>query len=183
MKKIILSLLTFVSIFASAQEISTQNIAVVETSIVLEQYTKKADLIKKLDAQLKEYETSLSLQKEEVLTRELELVKKGSDATREDFLQLEELKNDVEVNFKKYDLSLDDLYRKYMYELNSDISVAAIVVGKEMGFDIVFHRGTTFYGGTDITQEVIDFLNKGEKLSLTDKNMKSIDNDFKRYKN
>ena len=180
---IITSLLMMTSTMSFGEPISTQNIAVVETGIVLEQYTKKIDLGDKLDAQRKKYDDELNLQKEGILKKELELVKKGDKTTKEDFEQLNELKGNIELSFKEFDTNLGRLYNDYMQELKSDIAIAAVVVGKEMGFDIVFHKGATFYGGTDITQEVVAFLNKGEKISLTEEKMKGINNDLKKYKN
>lgn len=151
--------------------------------MVLEQYTKRGELEKNLDTQKRVYDEELNQQKEAILKKELELVQKGERPTEEEADQLNSLKSRIEKKYREFDSSLNKLYNDYMFQLNSDIVTATVVVGREMGFDIVFHKGTTFYGGTDITLEVIEFLNKGEKISLTDKDMERINNDLKKYKN
>ncbi len=182
MKRIILLLITL-STLAFGEVINTQNIAVVDMGMVLEQYSKRGELEKSLDTQKKVYDEELNQQKEAILKKELELVQKGKKPTEEEAGQLNNLKSGIEKKYREFDTSLNKLYNDYMFQLNSDIVTATVVVGREMGFDIVFHKGTTFYGGTDITAEVIEFLNKGEKLSLTDKDMERINNDLKKYKN
>lgn len=182
MKKILLLLITL-STLTFGEVINTQNIAVVDMGMVLEQYSKRGELEQKLDTQKKEYDEKLNLQKEAILKKELELVQKGDKPTQEESEQLNNLKSNIEKKYREFDTSLNKLYNDYMFQLNSDIVTATVVVGREMGFDIVFHKGTTFYGGTDITAEVIEFLNKGEKISLSDKDMKRINNDLKKYKN
>jgi len=182
LKKIFLLLIT-ISTLAFGEAITAQNIAVVDMGMVLDQYTKRGELEKSLDIQKKVYDEELSQQKEAILKKELELVQKGERPTEEETDQLNSLKSGIEKKYREFDTSLNKLYNDYMFQLNSDIVTATVVVGKEMGFDIVFHKGTTFYGGTDITAEVIEFLNKGEKISLTGKEMEKINNDLKKYKN
>ena len=182
MKKIIL-LLIIISTLTFGETQITQKIAVVDMGMVLEQYTKRAQLEKDLEAQKKGYDKELNQQKEALLKKELEVVKNGDRPTEEDYSQLKDLKGGIEKNYREFDTNLNKMYNDYMFQLNSDIVTATVVVGKEMRFDIVFHKGTTFYGGTDITEEVIDFLNKGEKIPLGTKEMKGINNDLNRYKN
>lgn len=183
MKKLILILLTIISTLSLAEVVNTQNIAVVDTSIVLEQYNKRTQLEDELDLQKKEYDVVLQQHKEEILKKELELVQMGDKVSNTNLSELNDLKGEIENKFKQFDNNLNKLYSDYMYQLNSDIATAAVVVGRERGFDIVFHKGTTFYGGTDITNEVIDFLNKGEKISLFQEDMNTINNDTYKYKN
>lgn len=183
MKKIIIILTLILSVVSFTQEINIQNIAVVDINIVLEQYDKRTQLEDELDLQRKKYDVVLQQHKEDILKKELELVQMGDRVSDENLSELSDLKSEIENNFKKFDGNLNKLYSDYMYQLNSDIATAVVVVGREKGFDIVFHKGTTFYGGTDITSDVIDFLNKGEKISLLEEDMNTINNDTYKYKN
>jgi hypothetical protein len=50
--------------------------------------------------------------------------------------------------------------------LRGDIAVVALLIGKQKNLDMVIQKSITFYGGIDITQEVLDFLNSADKIEV-----------------
>ncbi len=183
MKKILFFIYIILTINTFSESVNIQKIAVVDISIVLEQYSKKNILEDKLNKKREASNKKIAALREESLKKELELLKDGEKVKKKDIEELDEMNLSIQENIRAIDKELNSLYNNYMQELITDISVGAVVVGREMGFDIVFHKGTTFYGGTDITKEVIKFLNSGEKISLSEDSMKDINNDIKKYSN
>lgn len=171
MKTLLLLLLVSTLSFANNQDID--RIAVVDTAMVLDSYNKRIELENELSRKKEALnleitsvkESILDLEKKALHTRDRENIAK----------ELTTLKTSLDLMTREAKEELKTLYSESSISLQRDVAIAVNVVGRELGYSVVFHKNATFYGGYDITKEVTSFLNSGEKIPL---NLKPIINDL-----
>lgn len=61
---------------------------------------------------------------------------------------------------------IEEKKEEYFSEIQRDITLASIIVGKEEGFDILMDKRALIYGGKDITENVKEFLNNTKSSEL-----------------
>lgn len=174
MKKFLFLTFIFCSLTLFAKEIG-----VVDADFVIQNYKKREILETALNSKKDELVKNFSLKKELLLKKENIIREKGEEATNEELDSLALLQQDLDNILAENDRILGELFDNYFEELRGDIAAAAILVGKEKNLDMVIQKAATFYGGTDITEEVIEFLNSTQKIDVN-KNGIKLNNDLKK---
>lgn len=174
MKKILFLTFIFCSLTLFAKEIG-----VVDADFVIQNYKKRELLETALNSKRDELVKTFTVKKENLLKKENILMEKGDSATKEELDSLALLQQDLDNVLAENDRILGELFDKYFEELRGDIAVAAILIGKEKNLDMVIQKAAAFYGGVDITEEVIDFLNSTQKIDMDKKGIK-LNNDLKK---
>lgn len=165
MKKILIAIGTLLvcgTIFAGG-------VGYVDTQKVIEKYPetkktqafledKKADLQKVLDDEKKKMEA-----------RQDELEKKGNKITDKDKKDFEKAKEEFKDKFEAMQKNLDQLQYTMYDKLKSDINVAIKDVGNSKKLDVVLDKAVVYYGGTDVTDDVVKFLTGVQKIDLNKK--------------
>lgn len=85
--------------------------------------------------------------------KDLDSKTKGKELTDEERKQITEL-------VSKYEEEIQELDRKLTEKLLEDVKTAAEKVAKKKGLIIVIEKEAVFYGGVDITEEVIQEMQK-----------------------
>jgi Skp family chaperone for outer membrane proteins len=160
MKKIILLFVVFsLNIFA-------QSIGVVDADYVISNYKKREILESSLNQKREELGKIFEEKKAQVIAYEKSLMEKGGTPTQEEISKFESLQKNLEETVLSNEQTLNTLFQKYFDELRGDIAVVALLIGKQKNLDMVIQKSITFYGGIDITQEVLDFLNSADKIEV-----------------
>lgn len=142
------------------------NLGVVDAETIFLNYNKKNLLEEELNNLKNNFNVELSNFKQEMLNKELEITKKGSKASKKEKDLVKSLKQQFQEKIQSAESELVQAQEKYISELRTDIAVAAVLVGKEKGLEMVINKSATFYGGEDITKEVLEFLNNSPSASL-----------------
>ena len=113
----------------------------------------KGDRQKKLD---------LAQQELAKLKQDLESQEDGlSSLEKEQFRgTLEEKFLILKQDYERYEMELKNLQKKKLKELEMKILDAIKAVGKKSGFDLILERDAVYLGGEDITDIVLEYMNK-----------------------
>ncbi len=146
----------------------SHDIAVVDPRMVLEQYKKRVYFENDLKEKQKSYHKFIFDEKIKILEEEHRIFDGEKNISEKEMMEISSKKEKIDEKYTEIEESLKKLHLEYFNILKSDIAIAAVVVGKEMGYDMVINKEMFFYGGDDITKNVIDFLNSGEKILIED---------------
>lgn len=143
------------------------NFAIVDRQSVLDDYKEtesveqelakaQTDRQEKIDARKKELDKELEALKE--------LEKKKDPATEskraEMRASLEKKFDELKTLHNKYMGELQTIEKKFVQTLKAKISTAIEEVAQKKGYSMVFEKEAVYFGGTDITEDVIKHLNK-----------------------
>jgi Skp family chaperone for outer membrane proteins len=144
----------------------SQNIAVMDPRVVLDQYQKRLEFENDLREKEKNYQKIIFDERIKILEEEGEQLKKYGSLSQEEKRKITSKNEKLDEKYDEMENSLKELHLEYQNILKSDITIAAVIVGKEKGYDIVISKEVSFYGGVDITQDVIEFLNSSDRTLL-----------------
>ena len=148
MKKIIISisilLLTICPAFA-------ENIGYVNMQIVFESYNKTEDA-------KKDFEKKQNELKEELEEKQEEVAKAQKD--NKDPEEIQKLIEEIQEELQPKQEALIQLNNELMFRIREDITLATSKVAKNYGIDIVLDKQVILHGGFDLTNFVVDELNK-----------------------
>lgn len=109
--------------------------------------------IEKYDIQVSEEDKDVQAKLDEKLT----------DKEKE---ELRRSRSALETYFKMIQSSLSQQEAEQMNKIRTDIQVAIKEIAKQEKLDVILEKQTVVFGGLDITQKVIDFLQGAEKIEL-----------------
>jgi len=148
MKKKLVLLLGVALIFSS---VCAATIGSIEVERVFNGYKETAKTQKVLLKKKKAYSKTLAEKKQE-----LEEAKIDGKSPKE----MEKLSNKVEKELKPMKDDLEQLIQTNMLSIRKDIVTATEGVAKELGVDVVVDKQVLIVGGIDLTDLVIEKLNK-----------------------
>ncbi|WP_372713143.1 OmpH family outer membrane protein [Ilyobacter sp.] len=134
--------------------------------LVLDQYQKRLEFENDLREKEKNYQKIIFDERIKILEEEGEQLKKYGSLSQEEKRKITSKNEELDEKYDEMENSLKELHLEYQNILKSDITIAAVIVGKEKGYDIVISKEVSFYGGVDITQDVIEFLNSSDRTLL-----------------
>ena len=151
MKKLIAVLLGAVFLASIASAASVSSIGFIDVQKVFKEYKATS----KAQEELKKQEESFKKEFEESQTT-LEKAEKDGKSKE----ALEKMKTDLETKLAPKRESLLRLNEQLTGKLQQEIIVAVKSVGKKVGIDIILDKQVIITGGMDLTELVINELNK-----------------------
>jgi Skp family chaperone for outer membrane proteins len=124
-----------------------------------------------LDARKQEYDTEIQkyIEKYDIQTsagdKNLQ-AKLDVKMTEKEKEELTRSKNALETYFRMIQSSLSQQEADQMNKIRTDIQVAIKEIASQEGLEVILEKQTVVYGGVDVTQKVIDFLQGAEKIEL-----------------
>ncbi|WP_319371031.1 OmpH family outer membrane protein [uncultured Ilyobacter sp.] len=167
----------YIFIFLINVNVFSQSIAVMDPRIVLAQYKKKVDFENDLMEREKKYQYTIYDERMRILKKEKEQLERAIDISLEEKSEIASKHEELDKKYGEMENYLKHLHTEYQGILRRDITIAAIIVGKEKGYDMVIDKEVSFYGGDDITQDVVEFLNSSDK-TLLEKSLKKGSNNL-----
>ncbi len=161
-----MKLFFYIFLFLINVSVFSQNIAVMDPRLVLDQYQKRLEFENDLREKEKNYQKIIFDERIKILEEEGEQLKKYGSLSQEEKRKITSKNEELDEKYDEMENSLKELHLEYQNILKSDITIAAVIVGKEKGYDIVISKEVSFYGGVDITQDVIEFLNSSDRTLL-----------------
>ena len=161
-----MKLFFYIFLFLINLSVFSQNIAVMDPRVVLDRYQKRLEFENDLREKEKNYQKIIFDERIKILEEEGEQLKKYGSLSQEEKRKITSKNEKLDEKYDEMENSLKELHLEYQNILKSDITIAAVIVGKEKGYDIVISKEVSFYGGVDITQDVIEFLNSSDRTLL-----------------
>ncbi len=138
----------------------------VDPQDLLDKYPETKKTQDYLEKKKKDLQTVLDAEKTKINDKSEELKKKGDKATKAEKDELEKTKTEFQKKFETMQANLEQLQYTMYDKLYSDINVAIQEIAKEKKLDIVVNKTAIYYGGEDITEDVLKFLAGVQKIDL-----------------
>ena len=138
----------------------------VDPQDLLDKYPETKKTQDYLEKKKKVLQTVLDAEKTKTNDKSEELKKKGDKATKAEKDELEKTKTEFQKKFETMQANLEQLQYTMYDKLYSDINVAIQEIAKEKKLDIVVNKTAIYYGGEDITEDVLKFLAGVQKIDL-----------------
>nr|WP_307775533.1 OmpH family outer membrane protein [uncultured Cetobacterium sp.] len=146
------------------------NVGVIDSEYIFNQYEKRSTLEQKLE----EKRESLNKEIEDlriVLLKKEKKIKSKKSLTNEDKTNLLNLKKQFQEKIEESERIFENEQRNFVYDIKFEIDSVAILIGKEKNLDMVIEKNATIYGGVDITEDVLIFLNNPKSYKLDTTNL------------
>ena len=138
----------------------------VDPQDLLDKYPETKKTQDYLEKKKKDLQTVLDAEKTKINDKSEELKKKGDKATKAEKDELEKTKTEFQKKFETMQANLEQLQYTMYDKLYSDINVAIQEIATEKKLDIVVNKTAIYYGGEDITEDVLKFLAGVQKIDL-----------------
>lgn len=138
----------------------------VDPQDLLDKYPETKKTQDYLEKKKKDLQIVLDAEKTKINDKSEELKKKGDKATKAEKDELEKTKTEFQKKFETMQANLEQLQYTMYDKLYSDINVAIQEIAKEKKLDIVVNKTAIYYGGEDITEDVLKFLAGVQKIDL-----------------
>ena len=138
----------------------------VDLQDLLDKYPETKKTQDYLEKKKKDLQIVLDAEKTKINDKSEELKKKGDKATKAEKDELEKTKTEFQKKFETMQANLEQLQYTMYDKLYSDINVAIQEIAKEKKLDIVVNKTAIYYGGEDITEDVLKFLAGVQKIDL-----------------
>ncbi len=126
------------------------------TKVIKEQLVKEKG---RLENDIKKQEVDLQKLK-------VELQAKGNAVTQQEKAKFQKQVEDFQKYVGQAQKSLNQQEKDKFNEISMNIDASIQSVAKKEKFDYIFEAGAVKFGGEDITQKVINQMEKGEKIKL-----------------
>ncbi|MGM0507598.1 MAG: OmpH family outer membrane protein [Fusobacteriota bacterium] len=158
-------LILVMSLIASLT-IMANGVGYVDTQKVLQNCKETESTQKFLETKKAELQEELDSEKTKLEEKQNELSQKDRDLTDSEKQELQEMQEKFQVKYQQMQQNLNVLQETMYEKLRSGIDTAIKEVAKQEKYDTVFDKSVIYYGGDDLTKEVIDFLTGSEKIEL-----------------
>lgn len=151
-----------------SSSIFAMNIGVVDSEYIFNQYNKRV----KMEADLEEKRVSLNNEIEtlrKTLLLEEKQIKSKSNLTEKDKEAILNLKKQYQDKIQESEKNFQEEVQKFFYNIKFEIDSVAALIGKEKGIDMIIEKNATIYGGVDLTEDVLQFLNSTQSYELDTK--------------
>jgi outer membrane protein len=159
--------LVFFSVSTAFAAGSAFNVAFVDRQLVLDEYKETESIEQDLkkaqdDRQIKIDERKKALDLELKAFKELEEKKDPESEKKKEVMKAELEKKFAELKdlHETYMRELQTIEKKYVNTLKAKIHDAIKEVGKKNGYSVVLEKEAVYFGGKDITDDVVLYLNK-----------------------
>ncbi len=142
------------------------SIAYVDPQELLEKYPETKKTQDYLEKKKKEMQGILDSERTKVEEKDQDIKKKADKATKAEKDELEKIKLDFSKKFEAMQGNLEQLQYNMYEKIKSDINVAISETAKAKKIDVVMDKTVIYYGGDDITKDVLNFLSGVQKIDL-----------------
>ncbi|WP_319370979.1 OmpH family outer membrane protein [uncultured Ilyobacter sp.] len=139
--------------YVSSQEVFSKYSG---TKIVKEQLVKEKS---RLENEIKRQEVELQKLK-------VELQAKGNSVTQQEKSKFQKQAEEFQKYVNQAQMNLNRQEQEKFSQITKNIDASIQSIAKREKFDYVFEEGAIKFGGEDITQKVINQMEKGEKIKL-----------------
>ncbi|MGL5951136.1 MAG: hypothetical protein ACRCZH_06920, partial [Cetobacterium sp.] len=94
-----------------------------------------------------------------------------SKITEEDKKKLLDLKKQFQDKIEISERDFQEEQQNFIYDIKFEIDSVSILIGKQKNLEMVIEKSATIYGGVDLTEDVINFLNNKESYKLDTTNL------------
>jgi outer membrane protein len=162
MKKIlIIALLMSMSVFSFALKLGT-----VDTQLIMQKYSGTQNATKLLNNEKDKMQKDVDVKAKELEKLSKDLQAKGDKISKEDKENYAKQEKAFKQYYQMLQQNLEQLKYKEYSKVSSDIDTAIKQVAKKEKYEYVFEAGAVKFGGEDITEKVLKFLEKSEKIDL-----------------
>lgn len=146
------------------------NMGIVDPQSVFERYPETKKTQQFLENKKIEMQKVLDEERDILLKKEEEIVKKGDKATEKDKNDLEIAKDTFAQKYQYLQQRLDQDQYTILEKLKTDIKTGIEEVAKQKNIDIIIDAQAVYYIKSglklDITEDVLKFLSSAEQISL-----------------
>ena len=162
MKKIVIGIAGIIL----SMNLMAAGIGIVDKQEVFEKYPESQKTVEYLEKKKTEFEEVLKGIESKLDAKDKEIAKKGDKATKAEKDELDKMKVERKSKFEAMQQNLDQLQYNLYDKISSDINVAIAETAKTKNLDVVIDKTTAYYGGEDITKDVLSFLSGVKKIDL-----------------
>lgn len=163
MKKTLIKLASFLLV---ASNLLAGGLGYVNTDEVLRNYPETQRTQTFLESKKAEMQDTLDQANKILLEKQKVMEAKGESLTEQEKSDFLKLQQTYKTQFEKMQYDLDSLQYNMFEKLKSDVSTAIKKAAKEKELDAVFDNSVIYYGGENITKDVIEFLSGSEKIEV-----------------
>lgn len=146
------------------------NIGVIDSEYIFSQYNKRFEMEEKLENKRLELNAEIEGLRQSLLKQE-KIIKSNSEITEEDKKKLLDLKKQFQEKIETSERIFQEDQQNFIYDIKFEIDSVAILIGKQKNLEMVIEKSATIYGGVDLTEDVLNFLNNKESYKLDTTNL------------
>ncbi|MGL4629342.1 OmpH family outer membrane protein [Cetobacterium sp.] len=146
------------------------NIGVIDSEYIFSQYNKRYEMEEKLENKRLELNSEIEGLRQSLLEQE-KIIKSKSKITENDKKKLLDLKKQFQDKIEISERDFQEEQQSFIYDIKFEIDSVSILIGKQKNLEMVIEKSATIYGGVDLTEEVINFLNNKESYKLDTTNL------------
>ncbi|WP_297597129.1 OmpH family outer membrane protein [uncultured Cetobacterium sp.] len=157
-------------LFFMSTSIFAINIGVIDSEYIFNQYNKRFEMEEKLESKRISLNNEIEQLRQELLEKE-KLIKSKKNITEADKTTLLDLKKQFQdkIGASEKDFELEQ--QNFIYDIKFEIDSVAILIGKQKNLEMVIEKSATVYGGVDLTEDVVNFLNNKDSYKLDTTNL------------
>lgn len=158
---------------------SDQKIAVVDEQVLIDQYQRSVDLVKRLEGRFRLEEQKMKNLESNLIDLEKEMMTAGNAKKEKLIEKMSKMKIEYKIN-KEYLTEMLNVQRnQYTMQVLKDIQKAIDDIAKDKGYDLVLRK--SFPGPRGVEKQHLVFYNKKE-LDITQEVLKYLNLKFKQEK-
>lgn len=162
MKKIlVIAFLLSISALSFSMKVGT-----VDSQLIMRKYSATQAATKMLNSEKDKMQKDVDVKAKELEKLSSELKTKGDKITKEDKENYMKQEKAFKQYYQMLQQNLEQLKYKEYSKISSDIDTAIKQVAQKGKYDYVFEAGAVKFGGEDISEKVLNFLEKSEKIDL-----------------
>ncbi|MGL4977855.1 MAG: OmpH family outer membrane protein [Cetobacterium sp.] len=146
------------------------NIGVIDSEYIFSQYNKRYEMEEILETKRLELNSDIEGLRQSLLEQE-KIIKSKSKITEADKKKLLNLKKQFQEKIELSEQNFQENQQNFIHDIKFEIDSVAILIGKQKNLEMVIEKSATIYGGIDLTEDVINFLNNKESFKLDTKNI------------
>ncbi|MGL4867726.1 MAG: OmpH family outer membrane protein [Cetobacterium sp.] len=157
-------------LFFMSTSIFAINIGVIDSEYIFSQYNKRYEMEEILENKRLELNSDIEGLRQSLLEQE-KIIKSKSKITESDKKKLLNLKKQFQEKIELSEQNFQENQQSFIHDIKFEIDSVAILIGKQKNLEMVIEKSATIYGGIDLTEDVINFLNNKESFKLDTKNI------------
>ncbi|WP_332479772.1 OmpH family outer membrane protein [Cetobacterium sp.] len=146
------------------------NIGVIDSEYIFSQYNKRFEMEEKLENKRISLNSEIEKLRQELLEKE-KVIKSKKTITEADKTALLDLKKQFQDKIESSEKDFELEQQNFIYDIKFEIDSVAILIGKQKNLEMVIEKSATIYGGVDLTEDVINFLNNKDSYKLDTTNL------------
>ncbi|MGL5088334.1 MAG: OmpH family outer membrane protein [Cetobacterium sp.] len=146
------------------------NIGVIDSEYIFSQYDKRYNMEEILENKRLELNSEIEGLRQNLLKQE-KIIKSKSKITELDKKKLLNLKKQFQDKIEISERHFQEDQQNFIYDIKFEIDSVAILIGKQKNLEMVIEKSATIFGGVDLTDDVINFLNNKDSYKLDTTNL------------